>query len=92
MKIIRVFILISLFLLASCDNTVPELQSAQLNTHDNNLQSNEFMDDDCNNKNPNRNTFFADLHAHTSYSFDVVVGKLGITPDDANRYARGVQN
>ena len=33
--------------------------------------------------------FFGDLHVHTSYSFDAVAGKLGITPDDANRYARG---
>ena len=37
MKINRVFILISLFFLAGCDNAVPELKSAQLNTHDNNL-------------------------------------------------------
>lgn len=42
MKIIRVFILISLFFLAGCDNTAPELHSAQINTHDNNVQSNTF--------------------------------------------------
>jgi hypothetical protein len=89
MKIIKLFILISLIFLAGCDNTAPELQSAQINTHDNNLQSNELKDGDCYNKNPNRNAFFGDLHVHTSYSFDAVAGKLGITPDDANRYAQG---
>ena len=57
MKINRVFILISLFFLAGCDNTVPELKSAQLNTHDNNLQSNSLKDGDCYNKNPDRNAF-----------------------------------
>ena len=57
MNIIRVFILISLIFLAGCDNTAPEQQSAKINTHDNNLQSNELKDDDCYNKNPNRNAF-----------------------------------
>ena len=60
MNISRVFILIFLFFLVGCDNTAPELQSAQTNTHDNNLQSNELKDGDCYNKNPNRNAFFGD--------------------------------
>ena len=64
MKINRVFILISLFFLAGCDNTVRELKSAQLNTHHNNLQSNALKDGDCYNKNPDRNAFFGDLHVH----------------------------
>ena len=54
MNIIRVFIVIFLFFLSGCDNTAPELQSAQINTHDNNLQSDKFKDGDCYNKNPNR--------------------------------------
>ena len=58
MKIIRIFILISLFFLAGCDNTAPELKSAQLNTHDINLQSSALKDGGCYNKNPDRNAFF----------------------------------
>ena len=89
MKITRFFFLIFIFFFSGCDSSAPELHASITITENHNIQSKQSVDGDCYNKNPNRNAFFGDLHVHTSYSFDAVAGKLGITPDDANRYAQG---
>lgn len=43
----------------------------------------------CANHNPLRTAFFGDLHAHTSYSFDVYAFDVRVDPEAAYRFARG---
>lgn len=39
--------------------------------------------------NPERNSYFGDLHVHTMYSFDAFMFGTRQTPDDAYQYAKG---
>jgi hypothetical protein len=43
----------------------------------------------CNDKNPLKNPYFGDLHAHTSYSFDAYSFDTRNTPFDAYAFAKG---
>jgi hypothetical protein len=43
----------------------------------------------CTNRNPLKNPYFGDLHAHTSYSFDAFTFDTRNTPFDAYAFAKG---
>ena len=75
----------------SCDNTPHQISLITDTTSLSKpiISTQLFEGGDCLDKNPNMHAFFGDLHVHTSYSFDAVAGKLGVTPIDANRFARG---
>ena len=43
----------------------------------------------CTHRNPQRNLYWGDFHAHTTHSWDAYGYSLTVTPDEAYRFARG---